>query len=158
MASLGRLLFQRFQDARDEQRFRLELRRRQTKFVRALMFIGAAMLSVYVFLAPLYLSLAGTVALLLATLAMAPLLALYAWYVGRPGYAANRWIEIGFFAAMEPREIEERAHLVDIESGEAHDLGPVPSPAIQFDPTSRYLVLAGRVWSTSPLRSRCTLP
>src|SRR5687768_7126486 len=102
MASLGRLLFQRFPDARDEQRFRLELRRRQTKFVRALMFIGAAMLSVYVFLAPLYLSLAGTVALLLATLAMAPLLALYAWYVGRPGYAANRWIEIGFFAAMEP--------------------------------------------------------
>lgn len=102
MTSLAGLLFQRFADTRDEQRYRLELRERQTKFIRALMFIGGAMLSVYVFLAPLYLSLAGTVALLLATVAMAPVLALYAWYVGRPGYAANRWIELGFFALQEP--------------------------------------------------------
>ncbi|QGN54985.1 adenylate/guanylate cyclase domain-containing protein [Novosphingobium sp. Gsoil 351] len=102
MASLARLLFQRFADSRDEQRYRLELRQRQTKFIRALMFIGAAMLSVYVILAPLYLSLAATFAVLLSTVAMAPLLAFYAWYVGRPGYAANRWVEIGFFALMEP--------------------------------------------------------
>jgi len=63
-----------------------------------------------------------------------------------------------FFAAIEPGKQEDRAHFVDIESGEAHDLGPVPSPELEFDPTSRYLVLAGRVWSTSPLRSLCTLP
>ena len=102
MTSLGGLLFQRFADTRDEQRYRLELRARQTKFIRALMVIGAAMLSVYVFLAPLYVSLSGTIALLLATMTMAPVLAVYAWYVGRPGYASNRWIELGFFALMQP--------------------------------------------------------
>ena len=102
MTSLAGLLFQRFADTRDEQRFRLELRTGQIKFIRALMFIGGATLSVYVVLAPFFLPLAGTAAVLFSTMAMAPVLAFYAWYAGRPSYAANRWIEIGFFAVMEP--------------------------------------------------------
>ena len=40
MTTLSGLLFQRFADLRDEQRYRLELRRQQAKFIRALMFIG----------------------------------------------------------------------------------------------------------------------
>ena len=102
MASLAGLLFQHFADTRNEERYRLELRKRQTKFIRALMVIGAAMLSLYVVLMPLYLSFAQALQLLLATVAMAPLLAFYSWYVGTPGYAANRWIDIGFFALIEP--------------------------------------------------------
>ena len=52
-----------------------------------------------------------TIALLLATFTMVPVLALYAWYVGRPGYASNRWIELGFFALMQrnlPTPADER--------------------------------------------------
>ena len=44
MTTLAGLLFQRFADSRDEQRYRLELRQRQGKFIRALMLIGAGML------------------------------------------------------------------------------------------------------------------
>lgn len=102
MTTLAGLLFQRFADLRDERRFRLELRTSQAKFNRALMVIGAGMLSLYVVLMPLYLSFAQASQLLLATVAMAPLLGFYAWYVGTPGYAPNRWIDIGFFALIEP--------------------------------------------------------
>lgn len=105
MTTLAGLVFQRFADSRDERRFRLELRGRQAKFIRALMLIGAAMLSLYVVLAPLFLPLSLTFALLLATVAMAPLLVFYAWYVGRPGYAANWWIDIAFFALVLPLQI-----------------------------------------------------
>jgi adenylate cyclase len=102
MTSLSGLLFQRFADLRDEQRYRLELRASQTKFIRALMFIGAAMLSLYVVLAPLYLTFATTGALFVPIALMGPLLLFYSWYVGRPGYARNWWIDIGFFAFIEP--------------------------------------------------------
>ena len=102
MTTLSGLLFQRFADLRDEERYRLELRGNQTKFIRALMIIGGAMLSLYVVLAPLYLTFANTGALFVPIVAMGPLLIFYSWYVGRPGYARNRWIDIGFFALIEP--------------------------------------------------------
>ena len=102
MTTLAGLLFQRFADSRDEQRYRLELRQRQGKFIRALMLIGAGMLSVYVILAPLFLPLADTLWLLASTAAMSPVLMLYAWYVGRPGYARHWWIDLAFFAVLEP--------------------------------------------------------
>ena len=102
MTTLGGLLFQRFADTRDEQRFRLESRTGQDKFVRALMLIGAGMLSVYVGLAPLYLPLEDTLWLLASTAIMAPVLVLYAWYVGRPGYARHWWVDMAFFAVLEP--------------------------------------------------------
>lgn len=61
-----------------------------------------------------------------------------------------------FFAAIDATE--DRLRFVELESGKAHDLGRVPATDISFDPTSRYLVVAGRVWSTSLLRSPCALP
>ena len=102
MTTLSGLLFQRFADIRDEQRFRLESRTGQFKFVRALMLIGAGMLSVYVALAPLYLPPEDTLWLLASTALMAPVLVLYAWYVGRPGYAYHWWIDMAFFVVLEP--------------------------------------------------------
>ena len=102
MTALSGLLFQRFADIRDEQRFVLESRSGQGKFVRALMLIGAGMLSVYVALAPLYLPLEDTLWLLASTAIMAPILAFYAWYVGRSGYARHWWVDIGFFAVLQP--------------------------------------------------------
>ena len=105
MAKLGDLLFQRFPDRAEEQRYRDELRGGQTKFIRALMVIGAAMLSLYVVLMPIYLPLATIVPALLAELAMVPLLLFYAWYVGQPGYARNWWIDTVFFAALVPIQL-----------------------------------------------------
>jgi adenylate cyclase len=105
MSSLAGLLFQRFADPAEEQRYRRELRAGHFKFVRALMIIGAAMLSLYVVLAPLYLTLEATLALLLATLAMLPLLAWYYWFVARPGYARAWWPDIVFFALIEPFQL-----------------------------------------------------
>ena len=63
-----------------------------------------------------------------------------------------------FFVALDPQPEQNRAQFVDLESGQAHDLGPLPRAEMQLDPSGRYLVLDGRVWSTSPLRSLCTLP
>lgn len=100
MTTLAGLLFQRFADIRDEQRFRLESRTGQGKFVRGLMLIGAGMLSLYVALAPLYLPLEDTLWLLASTAIMAPALVLYAWYVGRPGYARHWWVDLAFFAVL----------------------------------------------------------
>ncbi len=102
MTTLSGLLFQRFADTRDEQRFVLESRTGQGKFIRALMLIGAGMLSLYVLLAPFYLPLEETRLMLIATVAMSPPLALYAWYVGQPGYARRWWIELAFFASLNP--------------------------------------------------------
>ena len=102
MASLSATLFQRFPDPAEERRFRHELRGGHAKFIRALMVIGAAMLSLYVVLMPLYLDLETIRGALIAELAMAPLLIFYAWYVGQPGYAHNRWIDTAFFAALVP--------------------------------------------------------
>ena len=102
MTSLAGLLFQRFADTRDEQRYRLELRSSQTRFIPALMIIGAAMLSLYVVIAPLYLTLATTGAMSVPIVSMGPALLFYSWYVGRPGYARAWWIDIGFFALIEP--------------------------------------------------------
>jgi class 3 adenylate cyclase len=102
MASLLPLIFQRFASTAEEQRYRHDLRAAHGKFNRALMLIGGAMLSLYVVLAPLYLSLEITLKLLMPTVLMAPLLAIYAWYVGRPGYVRAWWADIALFAALEP--------------------------------------------------------
>jgi class 3 adenylate cyclase len=100
MASLSEIVFQRFADPGEERRYRDELRSGHAKFIRALMVIGAAMLSLYVVLMPLYLSFDLMLPSILAELAMAPLLVFYAWYVGQPGYARNKWIDIAFFVLI----------------------------------------------------------
>ena len=102
MASLAGLLFQRFADPGEERRYRRELRSGHAKFNRTLMVIGAAMLSLYVVEAPLFLTMRATFDMLLATLAMTPLIVFYGWYVGRPGYAPNWWIDLAFFTGIEP--------------------------------------------------------
>lgn len=105
MPSLRGLIYQRFTESAHEQRYRDQLRAGHVKFIRALMVIGAAMLSLYVVLMPLYLTFETIVPSLLAVLAMAPLLLFYAWYVGQPGYPRNRWIDIAFFVLIEPLQL-----------------------------------------------------
>jgi class 3 adenylate cyclase len=105
MAAFSEIVFQRFADPGEERRYRDELRAGHAKFIRALMVIGAAMLSLYVVLMPLYLSFDLMLPSILAELAMVPLLVLYAWYVGQPGYARNWWIDTAFFAALVPIQL-----------------------------------------------------
>jgi len=105
MASLSGLVFQRFADSAEERRYRDELRAGHAKFIRALMVIGAVMLSLYVVLMPIYLSFETIVPSIIAELAMVPLLLFYAWYVGQPGYARNWWIDTAFFAILVPIQL-----------------------------------------------------
>ena len=105
----------------------------------------------------------GTV--LVASVADSKLLLSFTWgkceYVSHETHCNGLSIlsaDARFFVALDPQPKQDRAQLVDLESGQAHDLGPVTTAQMQLDPSGRYLVLGGRVWSTSPLRSLCTLP
>ena len=101
----------------------------------------------------------------MASLAEAKVLSSFSW--GGCGYNGHDMSCSGgsalsadtrFFAAIDAQKTEVRVRFVEIETGKSHDLGPVPGTDITFDPTSRFLVAGGHVWSTSPLRSLCTLP
>ena len=50
---LAAVIFQRFPDPTAEQRYSSEQRRAQIKFIRALMIIGALMISLYIVINPL---------------------------------------------------------------------------------------------------------
>ena len=94
---LAALIFQRFPDPAAEQRYSTEQRRAQVKFIRALMVIGALMLSLYIVINPFYAELSFGTGMLLTSLIMLPLIGFYYWYVGHPGYARRRWVDIAFF-------------------------------------------------------------
>jgi adenylate cyclase len=102
MPSLTGVLFRRFTASENERRYRREQRQAQVKFIRALMLIGPAMLTSYVVINPLFVEAKFGLGMLLASVAMLPLLGFYYWYVGQPGYARSRWIDAGFFLAIEP--------------------------------------------------------
>ena len=100
MGRLTAAVFQHFADPAAELRYRREQRTAQVKFVRGLMLIGPAMLSLYVLANPLFVELSFAIGMLVTSLAMLPLLGFYYWYVGQPGYAANRWIDVMQFAVI----------------------------------------------------------
>ena len=100
MGRLTAAVFQHFADPAAELRYRRELRTAQTRFIRALMLIGSAMVSLYVVINPLFMETRFAADMAIATLAMLPLFGYYYWYVGQPGYAANRLIDIAFFALI----------------------------------------------------------
>ena len=94
---LGAAIFQRFPDPAAEQRYSTEQRRAQVKFIRALMIIGPLMLALYIVINPLFVEPSFGAGMLLTSLAMLPLIGFYYWYVGQPGYARRRWVDIAFF-------------------------------------------------------------
>ena len=100
MAKLSGLLFQRFADQRAEARYRRESREAQVKFVRALMLIGPAMIGLYILINPLFVEPSFGAGMLLTSAAMMPMIVFYYWYVGRPTYAENRWIDVAFFVLV----------------------------------------------------------
>lgn len=100
MSRLTAAVFQRFADPAAEQRYRREQRKSQVKFVRALMLIAPAMLGLYIVINPLFIELSFGVRMLVTSIIMLPLLGFYYWYVGQPGYADNRWIDVTFFCVI----------------------------------------------------------
>lgn len=102
MGSLAAIVFQRFESGAEERRYSRELRTRQAKFTRALMILGPSMLALYTVLNPVFLSWESATGMLIASAVMLPMMAFYFWYVGRPGFAANRWFDLAFFLAIEP--------------------------------------------------------
>ena len=97
---LAAAVFQRFADPAAEHRYCTEQRRAQVKFIRALMIIGPLMLAIYIVISPLFIAPALASGMLLTSLLMLPLIALYYWYVGQPGYADKRWIDVAFFLVI----------------------------------------------------------
>ena len=95
--SLAAAIFQRFDDPAAEARYRRESREAQVKFIRGLMLIGPAMLALYIAINPLFVEPSFGAGMLGTSLLMLPLIGFYYWYVGRPGYAANLWIDYAFF-------------------------------------------------------------
>ena len=100
MSRLIAAVFQRFADPATELRYRREQRTSQVKFVRALMLIAPAMLGLYIAINPLFIGPSFGAGMLFTSIIMLPLLGFYYWYVGQPGYAANRWIDVTFFAII----------------------------------------------------------
>jgi len=100
MSRLTAAVFQRFADPATELRYRREQRKSQVKFVRALMLIAPAMLGLYIVINPLFIELSFGAGMLVTSIIMLPLLGFYYWYVGQPGYAANRWVDVTFFSVI----------------------------------------------------------
>jgi class 3 adenylate cyclase len=100
MTSLSHLLFQRFADPAAERRYRRESREAQVKFIRALMIIGPLMIGAYIVINPVFVEPSFAARMLLSSLVTLPPIAFYYWYVGRPGYAENRWIDVAFFVLI----------------------------------------------------------
>ncbi len=100
MSRLSAAMFLRFADPAAELRYRRELRTAQTRFIRALMLIGSAMLASYIVINPVFIESRFAWGMALATFAMLPMFGFYYWYVGQPGYAANRLVDIAFFGLV----------------------------------------------------------
>lgn len=94
---LASVIFQRFADPAAETRYASEQRRAQVKFIRALMVIGALMLSLYIVINPFFAELSFAIGMLATSLVMLVLIGFYFWYVGQPGYPGKRWVDVAFF-------------------------------------------------------------
>ena len=102
MAGLSALLFQKFDDPRVEASYRLDQRSRQAKFTRAMAIIAAGMFATYSLFNPLFISWEATLGVALGHWSLVPVLVLYAWYVGQPGYPTNRYADLALFVAAQP--------------------------------------------------------
>jgi class 3 adenylate cyclase len=102
LASLLSQPFQRFADPAEEARYRAEQRGGQSKFVRTMAAIAAAIFTWYLVVNNLFVPTASVLATGFWHFSMLPLLIGYAWYVSRPGYIANRWVDIALFVAIQP--------------------------------------------------------
>ena len=102
MESLARLVFQQFPDARVEARYRHDQRSRQAKFTRGMTIVAAGMFATYSLFNPLFIGWEATAGIALGHWSVVPVLVLYAWYVGQPGYPANRYADLALFVAVQP--------------------------------------------------------
>ena len=102
MSALERLVFQRFDDARVETRYRLEQRVRQAKFTRAMAIIAAGMFVTYSLFNPLLIAWPDVLGVALGHASTIPLLLAYSWYVGRPGYPTSRFADLALFVLAQP--------------------------------------------------------
>ncbi|MFC4296302.1 adenylate/guanylate cyclase domain-containing protein [Novosphingobium tardum] len=96
------MIFQRFADARIEQRYRLEQRRRQAKFTRGMAIIAAGMFLSYSLFNPLFISWHDTTQVAIGHWSIVPLLVLYSWYAGQPGYPTSRYADLMLFVGAQP--------------------------------------------------------
>ena len=102
METLARLIFQQFPDPRVEASYRLEQRRRQAKFTRGMTIMAAGMFATYSLFNPLFISWEATAGIALGHWSVVPILVLYAWYVGQPGYPTSRYADLALFVAVQP--------------------------------------------------------
>ena len=102
MSALERLVFQRFDDTRVEHRYRFEQRVRQARFTRAMAIIAAAMFATYSLFNPLFIAWPAVLGVALGHFSFIPLLIVYSWYVGQPGYPANRFADLALFILAQP--------------------------------------------------------
>ena len=95
-------VFHRFEDAEVEARYRLEQRTRQSGFTRTMALIVVVIFVWYAMVNPIFIAEDDVLRIAAAQFSMVPLMYGYAWYVGRPGYAANRWVDLALFVAIQP--------------------------------------------------------
>ena len=98
----ARLVFQRFDDAKVETRYRLEQRVRQARFTRAMAIIAAGMFVTYSLFNPLFIAWPDVLGVALGHFSFIPLLIAYSWYVGQPGYPTNRFADLALFVLAQP--------------------------------------------------------
>ena len=102
MKAFARLVFQRFDDPSVEQRYRLEQRQRQLKFTRAMVSITLGLYAWYFSVNWLFVQPEVVLAVALGHFSMVPVIFVYAWYVGRTSYPANRWADVAVMIAVQP--------------------------------------------------------
>ena len=102
MSALRRLVFQRFADGKVETRYRLEQRVRQARFTRAMAIIAAAMFVTYSLFNPLFIAWPDARGVALGHFSFIPLLIVYSWYVGQPGYPTSRLADLALFVLAQP--------------------------------------------------------
>lgn len=102
MNAFVRLVFQRFDDPRVEQSYRLEQRQRQARFTRAMAIIAAAMFATYSLFNPLFIAWDAVRGVALGHFSFIPLLIAYSWYVGQPGYLTSRFADLALFVCAQP--------------------------------------------------------
>ena len=102
MNDFARLVFQRFDDAKVETRYRLEQRVRQARFTRAMAIIAAGMFVTYSLFNPLFIAWPDVRGVALGHFSFIPLLIAYSWYVGQPGYPTSRFADLAMFILAQP--------------------------------------------------------
>lgn len=85
-----------------EREYRLAVRGAQAKFTRMMAILAAGIFTFYAVFNPLFIADHAVLKVAAAQFAMVPLMIAYSWYVGRPGYPANGWIDAALFVGIQP--------------------------------------------------------